>query len=319
MLTLDPPPSDMPNSSEEAASPEVMLADGTWAALTGLSIEQLQQLQWDQEQKFANAIRQLPKGSDDRAMVIGQAYDTVCAILAAQQPGEPLVMGLDQRYGKLVVELLNQQINRGIGRPSFFEIGFGCGMMLREVGEHGFPSSGIEVSRTMHDEALSMLGEKFADRLLLGDLRSVTKDALPSRPSLVYWNDVFEHICPDEISDYLAKIYELLMPGGQLVTITPNWLLRPSDVTGDFCPARTEANGLHLKEYRLAEVTALLKQAGFKRVATPLVVTRGRVYHFGSGLRFAKQLFEPLIDKLPIKPAHLLVRGLGLSYTIATK
>ncbi len=319
MLTLDSPSQDTSASSLEAPAAEVMLADGSWLSLAGLTIEQLQQLQWDQEQKFANAIRQLPKGSNDRTLVIGQAYDTVCAILAAQQPGEPLVMGLDPRYGRLVVELLNQQINRGIGRPSFFEVGFGCGVMLREVSDHGIPASGIEVSRTMHEEASNLLGEKFADRLLLGDLRSVTKQSLPSRPSLVYWNDVFEHICPDEIAEYLDKIYELLAPGGQLLTITPNWLLRPSDVTGDFCPARTEANGLHLKEYRLGEVTSLLKQAGFKRVATPLFVTRGRIFQCGGGLRLVKQLCEPLIDKLPVNTAHLLCRGFGLSCTIATK
>lgn len=319
MLTLDSPTDDSTESLLEAPSSEVMLADGSWLSLAELSVEQLQALQWDQEQKFANAIRQLPKGSNDRVLVIGQAYDTVCAILAAQQPGQPLVMGLDPRYGRLVVELLNQQINRGIGRPSFFEIGYGCGVMLKEVREHGFPASGIEVSRTMRDEAIHLLGEKFGERLLLGDLLGVTKEDLPSRPTLIYWNDVFEHICPDEISDYLAKIHELLASGGQLVTITPNWLLRPSDVTCDFCPPRTEASGLHLKEYRLSEVTALLKQAGFKRVATPLVVSRQRIYHFGGGFRFAKQLFEPLIDKLPIRPAHLLCRGLGLSCTIATK
>ncbi len=324
MLTLNPLPVEPSEESSKIAEPtplpEVMLADGRWQSLAELSVEQLQQLQWEQEQKFALAIRSLPKGSNDRALVIGQAYDTVCAILAAQMPaGEPLVMGLDPRYGRLVVELLNQQINRGIGRPCFFEIGYGSGVMLKEVRDHGFQSSGIEVSATMRDEALGVLGEKFADRLLLGDLRGVTKESLPGRPSLFYWNDVFEHICPDEISDYLDKIYELLMPGGQLVTITPNWLLRPSDVTGDFCPPRTEANGLHLKEYRLAEVTTLLKQAGFRRVAAPLVVSRKRIYQFGSGLRLPKQWIEPLLDKLPVRPAHLLCRGLGLSCTIATK
>ena len=317
MLTLDPPPSA---PQPETTTSGVLLADGKWATLEGLSVEMLQHLQWEQEQKFANAIRALPKGSPDRALVISQAYDTVCAILSAQQgDDQPLVMGLDPRYGRLVVELLNQQIHRGIGQPRFFEIGYGSGLILEEVLDHGFKAGGIEVSNTMRDEAISVLGEKFADQLLLGDLRNVSKDSLPGRPSLIYWNDVFEHICPDEIAEYLDKIHELLMPGGQLVTITPNWLLRPSDVTGDFCPPRTEAVGLHLKEYRLAEVTKLLKQAGFRRVAAPLFVTPGRIFHFGGGFRLGKQWIEPLLDKLPLRPAHLLCRGLGLSCTIATK
>jgi SAM-dependent methyltransferase len=320
MLTLNSPPAEPSDAPVPATAREVLLAEGRWLSLAGLSLEQLQQLQWEQEQKFANAIRSLPKGSQDRALVIGQAYDTVCTILAAQQnDGQPLVMGLDPRYGQLVVELLNQQIHRGIGQPRLFEIGYGSGTMLEEVRAHGFPSSGIEVSTTMRDEAIKVLGEKFADQLLLGDLRRVTKESLPGRPSLFYWNDVFEHICPDEISEYLQQIYKLLMPGGQLVTITPNWLLRPSDVTGDFCPPRTEANGLHLKEYRLAEVTKLLKQAGFRRVATPLLVSRRRIYHFGGGFRLGKQWIEPLLDRLPVPQAHLLCRGLGLSCTIATK
>lgn len=320
MLTLDPMPPDSAEVPEPHSAPEVMLADGTWQSLAELSIEQLQQLQWEQEQKFAHAIRSLPKGSNDRALVIGQAYDTVCAILAAQQPaGQPLVMGLDPRYGRLVIELLNKQIHRGIGQPRFFEIGYGSGIMLQEVRDHGFKCGGIEVSKAMREQAIQTLGAKCADELLLGDIRSVTKDKLSGRPSLVYWNDVFEHICPDEISDYLEKIYELLMPGGQLLTITPNWLLRPSDVTGDFCPARTEACGLHLKEYRLAEVTALLKQAGFRRVATPLFVSRQLIFPFGGGFRLVKQWIEPILDKLPVRTAHLLCRGLGLSITIATK
>ena len=324
MLTLTPMPVETLEESlgmpEPTPLPEVMLADGRWQSLEGLSVEQLQQLQWEQERMFAHAIRSLPKGSHDRALVTGQAYDTVCSILAALQPvGEPLVMGFDARYGRLAVELLNQQINRGIGQPRFFEIGYGSGRMLKEVRDHGFQSSGIDISPTMRDRALDTLGEKFADRLLLGDLLSVSKDSLPGRPSLIYWNDVFEHICPDEIYDYLNKIYDLLMPGGQLVTITPNWLLRPSDVTSVFHPFRTEAAGLHLKEYRLAEVTTLLKQTGFRRVATPLAVSRKRIYQCGSGLRFGKQWIEPLLDKLPIRPAHLLCRGLGLSCTIATK
>jgi hypothetical protein len=177
----------------------------------------------------------------------------------------------------------------------------------------------VEISATMREQALKVLGKRHADELLFGDLRQVKAAELDERPSLIYWNDVFEHICPDEIGDYLAHIHQLLQPGGTLVTITPNWLLRPSDVTRSFCPLRTEARGLHFKEYRLAEVAKLLKQAGFKRVATPLVVSKQRIYLCGRGGRLVKQLCEPLIDKLPIKCAHLLCRGLGLSYTIARK
>ncbi len=316
------PTSDPLASAEPSLSvaPEVMLADGKWFPLAGLSAEELSELQWDQEQRFARAILSFPKNSRQRSLITGQAYDTICTILAAQRTeGEPLVMGLDKRYVRLVLELLSHQIDEGISRPRFFEVGYGSGTLLKEINDRGFPVAGVEISTTMREQAMHTLGKQHAEQLLLGDLRTVDAESLAQPPTLVYWNDVFEHICPDEIADYLAHIYALLEPGGKLVTITPNWLLRPSDVTGDFCPLRTEARGLHLKEYRLAEVATLLKQAGFKQIATPLVVSRNRIYLCGNGLRLVKQWCEPLIDKLPVKPAHLLCRGLGLSYTIATK
>ncbi len=318
MLTANPLPIKETPISKPA--PTVMLADGQWQSLEGIDADELHELQWQQEQKFATAIQSFPKGSEERAMVIGQAYNTVCTILAAQRDDDgPLVMGLDARYVRLVLELLDKQVRQGIGRPRLFEVGYGSGSMLKEVCDHGFPVSGVEISSTMRDDAIGVLGEKFSDRLLLGELHSVNEDSLPGRPSLVFWNDVFEHICPDEIKDYLDQIYKLLLPGGALVTITPNWLLRPSDVTGDFCPPRTEACGLHLKEYRLAEVSRLLKKSGFRHVTVPLVVSKGRMLLLGSGLRLGKQLVEPLLDRLPVRAAHLLCRGLGLSCTIATK
>jgi SAM-dependent methyltransferase len=297
-----------------------MLADGNWLSLAGLTVRELNHLQWEQEQRFVRAIAALPKNSHERALITGQAYDTICTILAAQRgDGEPLVMGLDKRYVQLVIELLNRQVGQGVGRPHLFEIGYGSGMLLKEVNDYGFPVGGVEISTAMHDQAVKLLGQHYEGQLLCGDLRHVNVSHLAERPTLVYWNDVFEHICPDEIADYLSHVHGLLQPGGMLVTITPNWLLRPSDVTRDFCPLRTEARGLHFKEYRLAEVAKLLKGAGFKRVATPFMVSRQRIYLCGSGLRLVKQLCEPLLDKLPIKPAHLLCRGMGLSYTIATK
>ena len=320
MLTTESPTTEQSPTIALAPSCEVTFADGQPFSLEGLSAGELQELQWDQEQKFAVAIKEAPRSSAQRAAIVGQAYDTICKILSAQQADDqPLVMGLDARYVRLVLSQLDRQVRQGFGQPQLFEVGYGSGMMLQAARDRGFSISGIEVSATMRDEAISVLGERYADQLLLGDLLSIENDILQDRPSLIYWNDVFEHICPDEIDGYLSQLHRLLIPGGALVTITPNWLLRPSDVTGDFCPLRTEARGLHLKEYRLAEVSQLLKKAGFRRVATPIVVTKRRIVTCGNGLRLAKQIVEPLLERLPVRAAHLFCRGFGLSCTIATK
>jgi predicted TPR repeat methyltransferase len=320
MLETLVPPADELQFETAEANDVVTLADGRSVSLAAMSGRALQELQWEQEQSFARAIKAAPKGSAERGQVIQHAYDTVCKILAAQlaDAGQPLVMGLDPRYVRLVLTLLRQQSQRGL-RPRLFEVGYGCGGLLTEVREHGYEIGGVEVSSMMRDQAVAQLGDRYAESLLLGDLRNVQPNMFDGRPTLVYWNDVLEHIPPDEVVEYLAHIHQLLAQSGMLVTITPNWLLRPSDVTGDFCPWRTEARGLHLKEYRLSEVSQLMRQAGFRRVTMPLFATRKRLVVSGGGGRFAKQWVEPWLDRLPVRAARLLCRGLAMSVTIAWK
>jgi SAM-dependent methyltransferase len=307
-------------------APQVTLADGSLPSLQGMSRPELHRLQWEQEQRFAKAILASPRGSHQRKAVTAQAYDTICTLLGGVR-GEravPLVMGHDTRYVRLVVSLLDVQASRGGGHPGLFEIGYGAGTLLSEVVARGHMAGGIEVSASMRRQAIAVVGEQHAPKLLLGSFCELTGKDLPVAPTVIYWNDVLEHVAPDEASDYLEHAHRLLAPGGSLVTISPNWLLRPSDVTADFYPPRTTARGLHLKKYRLGEVTRLLRAAGFRRIATPLVAIPassrwGRFVIAGDGGRLAKEVLEPAFEWLPIKLARILCRGLAMSCTVATK
>ncbi len=176
--------------------------------------------------------------------------------------------------------------------------------------------AGVEVSAAVHRQACELLGPNYREWLLVGDVRTIATGQ-QERHSLIFWNDVFEHIPPDEIAEYLQALRSMLAPGGLLVTITPNWHIRPSDITADFCPRRTEAIGLHLKEYTLREVTALLREAGFQRIRTPLLQTRKKIVTCGSGLTATKHLCEPLLERLPFRLAEILCRGFSLNCTLA--
>ena len=147
----------------------------------------------------------------------------------------------------------------------FFEIGYGTGTLLKIVADAGFPMAGIEVASALRQQAVGQIGPKYATCLHLGEFLQCEAPLADGPWSLVYWNDVFEHVPPDEIGDWLRRIHAMLAPGGQLVTITPNWHYRPSDVTSAVCPPRTEPAGLHLKEYTLVEVSRMLRRAGFAR------------------------------------------------------
>jgi SAM-dependent methyltransferase len=296
------------------------LADGSTVDLAGMSRQELLTIQWNQERTFARQILAAPKGSPARAEATRRAYDTVPRIFAAVEglDGAGPAMGYHPRQGRLVIARLAR--HRRCGLPArLFEIGYGNGALLKQVADAGFAVAGIEVAPTLHDEACRLLGPAHATELLVGDFLREEAVVAAAPFGVVYWNDVFEHIPPDEILDYLRRIHQMLAAGGELVTITPNWHIRPSDVTADIAGPRAEAAGLHLKEYTLCEVTRLLREAGFRRVTAPLAVTHQRIVLCGSGLAGLKRLVEPGLERLPYRLARLLCRGMGLSTTIAVK
>ncbi|HEX3654541.1 MAG TPA: class I SAM-dependent methyltransferase [Pirellulales bacterium] len=310
-----------PNSSQisdRAAPVVVRLSDGTQRDVSGLSVDQLVELQWQEERRFAQQILTACKCSTQRAEITSQGYDTITTLLRLrdQRSSEQFAMGHSPRYERLVLRLLAERHRRGIASPILFEIGFGSGLLLKRIQDQGYVVGGLEVSQGMYELARRRLGDQA--QLHLGDLRSLGKGTR-GKFHVVFWNDVFEHIAPDEILDYLRIIHELLAPGGVLVTITPNWHVRPSDITSKFMGPRSEAVGFHLKEYTLGEVAGLLRQAGFKRVATPLLVTRPEMIFCGSGLAGCKRLLEPCLEWLPFRLTRVLCTGLGLDCTVAQK
>jgi SAM-dependent methyltransferase len=311
---------DLAIASVSSDDHSVVLADGSVCSLASLSRQELLALQWEQERAFARRILAAKKGSTQRSEAIGQAYDTVPQIFAAIHGfgGAAPVMGVHSRHIRLVLDLLRRQQKCGI-EPRLFEIGFGAAKLLQAVRDAGIPFAGIEMSRTLRQKAVESLGHEHEENLHVGDFLQDGPWARNAPWSLIYWNDVWEHIPPDEIGDWLQRIHRLLPPGGQLVTITPNWHMRPFDATALAYPPRTEAQGLHLKEYTLREVRKMLYAAGFANVATPLAVLPERFVLCGSGLTGLKCLLEPVSEWMPYAAARLFCRGFALSCTIATK
>jgi hypothetical protein len=66
----------------------------------------------------------------------------------------------------------------------------------------------------------------------------------------------------------------VLRPGGLFVCLTPAGVGPPSDVTQEF-PELDAPEGLHIREYRIGELTRDLKRAGFARVESRFLRLRG--------------------------------------------
>lgn len=300
---------------------QITRSNGTLQTLDDLTNDELDHLHWEEEREFARRIAAASKGSSDRAEAFRDGYDTVTTIIAKRygETSSGLVMGLNPRYVNLVLRLLRGYQQRGVQTPRMFEVGYGSGAMLASVADEGFGVAGIEVSTRMRDQALRRLPAEMHAGVYLGDFLSLDLGKENGSYHVAYWNDVFEHLPPDESLDFLRKLHDLLAPGGTLLTITPNWHLRPGDITGLYHPPRTEAEGFHLREYTLREMVRLLKAAGFAKVSTPLFVTHSQTVLCGGGLCGPKRLIEPLFELLPYKLTRLLCRGFAMSCTLAVK
>lgn len=300
----------------------ISLVDGSSQDISTLDLEELTKLQCEQEPAWAIEIMRHPKDSTERAHAITTAYSSICAILAEmsqRNEAEEFAMGMDARYTKLILSILAKQKSK-TQRPGLFEIGFGSGLLLKDIADKGYRIGGLEVVPDLVNAAKQIIPTESHTNLLCGDFRKVDLSAHVGQYSVVYWNDVFEHIPPDEIHDYLVLAKELLIPGGKLVTITPNWHMRPSDVTNNFLPPRSEPVGFHLKEYTANEIADAVRSAGFTSVSVPDFISPNKMYSpIIPGFTKMKLMLEPLLEWLPYRLAVQACRRFGLNCTIATK
>lgn len=85
----------------------------------------------------------------------------------------------------------------------------------------------------------------------------------PGSVDIIYSNQVFEHLHPDDTEPLLKLYHSFLRKDGNLVVITPHRLTGPHDISRDFTK---DAEGFHLKEYTYAEMRNLLKANGFHKI-----------------------------------------------------
>lgn len=189
------------------------------------------------------------------------------------------------------------------------EIGCGQGELLLEARNRGFRVSGIEVSAHAAEAANRRLG---AQAVRIGALDTVP---LPvGRFGAVVAADVIEHV--RDPKSFLMRIWELLVPGGVALVITPSldsWTRRL--LARHWIEYKVE----HLFYFSAASIRRLLEQCGFSEI---LISPNRKVLtidylssHFD---RFRVPVLSPLVGLLrravPDRAAHrhLLIPASGL-------
>jgi SAM-dependent methyltransferase len=137
-------------------------------------------------------------------------------------------------------------------------------------------------------------------QLIISDGRNIPVPA--GSVSLVYSNQLMEHLHPEDALDQLRAVHACLKPGGRYVCVTPNRLSGPHDISKYFDETAT---GFHLKEYTARELAALLCEAGFARIEA-LHGAQGR---FAYGPVAPLLWLEWLVARLPAGLRRRVGRG----------
>lgn len=182
-----------------------------------------------------------------------------------------------EAYGELFSEFgdhsalsLSEDDRRRVGRHSagmiapligkscrILEVGCGCGDVLRELASRGHTCVGTEASALM----VEIAGQSSEVTILHGLAGRL--EFADGSFDVVFSQQVLEHLHPDDVPIHFEEAFRVLRPGGIMAVETPNKKAGPQDISRGFTRV---AEGLHLKEWTLGELSAVFRTTGFTNV-----------------------------------------------------
>lgn len=246
---------------------------------------------YEVEKELAGRLRASAPG--ERQRLYTSLYDE----LFRRLPRHPqLQRKQDPAVTRLLVALQMPIIRRYL-RPgaTYLEVGPGDCMLVREVAGHAARCYAIDVSTEI---------TRTADwpanlEMIISDGSSVPVPE--GSVDVAYSNQLMEHLHPNDAMQQLRNLHRALRPGGVYICRTPSRLSGPHDVSAYFDEVAT---GFHLREYAYRDLSALFREAGFRRLEA-FVVLRGR---FVPHPLFPVLALEALLGALPRGLAGRLAR-----------
>jgi SAM-dependent methyltransferase len=285
--------------------------------LSALSAEELDRLSFEEETAAADKIRACVPFSEERNCLLQEGYALISRIAgekAQRQSTTVRSYGANDACCRLVKKLISRH-RKQTGKETlvFYEAGIGTGMVIRSLLEDNrlhIQGCDVNIEEDLKNNPKFDLHE--------GSIYDALQKIADASIDLFYWNDVLEHILDDEIDAYLQLIYRKMAHGGVVVTITPNRLYGPCDVTRLFYPPGTKAMGFHFHEYTYCEVVKLYRRHGFTPACSIAVNPISCNYFVISNLAWGgvKCLIEkiaPAIRPLLLKKRLLQVAGCHVS------
>lgn len=201
------------------------------------------------ERKLANQLKGTT--TEQRRVLYGKLYNDLFSTFPEIPEG--LNISKDDRLAwqlKLMKRLFSKD-------KTVLEIGAGDCLLSKELAKHFKKIIAYEVA-----DSIPFIEGKPAN-FELRIFNGIDMHEKPETVDIVYSNQVFEHLHPDDTMPLLKAYHSYLTKGGKLVVITPHRLTGPHDISRDFTK---DAEGFHLKEYTYKEMKSVLSAAGFKKI-----------------------------------------------------
>ncbi|HEV7398364.1 MAG TPA: class I SAM-dependent methyltransferase [Pyrinomonadaceae bacterium] len=235
-------------------------------------------------------------------------YSTLYDELFQRVPDHPqlsrkLNTTLRRREVRERIDLLRRYLRADI---TYLEIGPGDCALAIEAARRVRTAIAVDVSREIASGVHLLRNLE----LLITDGSSIPVP--PGSVDVAYSDQLMEHLHPDDAAEQIRNVHEALVPGGVYVCLTPNRWSGPHDISRYF---DEEATGFHLREYTIAELTNLFKEAGFRQVKV-LVGSKGVHLPVFSGWVMS---LERLLERLPRNIGRQLARRLPLRVVLGAK
>jgi 2-polyprenyl-3-methyl-5-hydroxy-6-metoxy-1,4-benzoquinol methylase len=206
-----------------------------------------------------------------RKLLYSEAYDSVGShrVFRSDRP-EDRTAGTSSELVDWMAQFIGPQ-------EDVLEVGCGRGYTCLKLAPRVRSIVGTDVSELALEEARTVLASAGIVNATIENVSGY--ELLPhfarGQFDSVISIEVVEHLHPDDAEEHLRQVFALLRPGGKYLTITPNRLDGPHDITREEYPHLKRAIGFHLNETTYREMVALMKRIGFRRFRSFEPVSRG--------------------------------------------
>jgi len=253
----------------------------------------MEQLHKDYEIEKELAARLRNASRQERRLLYSSVYDEYYE----RVPQAPqLIRKSSPELTAVEVSIQMSFLNRFLNKETtFLEVGPGDCALSIEVSKHVKQVFTVDVSAKISEGFTR--AHNFKHIISDGSSIPVPKNSI----SIVYSNQLMEHLHPDDVFEQLQNIYNSLITGGHYICITPNRLCGPHDVSKYFDMVAT---GFHLKEYSISELVKLFKKIGFSSCDSYVGV---KGYYIKVPITF-QRLLEALMGMFPNSIKVLIAR-----------